>query len=78
VAIYSLPHPDQLRFALAQIPGIALAQAVVARPENRGELTLRVVLAGQAADREALTKGLSAAVQFACRVKGEGILSAPL
>jgi len=62
-------HPNQLRFALAQIPGIARAQAVVIRPENRDELTLRVVLADEAADREALTKGLGAAVQSACRVK---------
>ena len=62
-------HPNQLRFALAQIAGIARAQAVVTRPENRDQLTLRVVLADESADREALTKGLSAAVQSACRVK---------
>jgi len=62
-------HPNQLRFVLAQVPGIARAQAVVARTENRDQLTLRVVLADQAADCEALTKGLSAAVQSACRVK---------
>ena len=66
-------HPNQLRFALAQIAGIARAQAVVTRPENRDQLTLRVVLADESADREALTKGLSAAVQSACRVKVDGV-----
>lgn len=66
-------HPNQLRFALAQIPGIARVQAVVARPENRDELTLRVTLADEGADRDALTKGLSAAVQSACRVKLDGV-----
>ncbi len=66
-------HPNQLRFALAQIPGIARAQAVVARPENRDQLTLRVVMTDEAADREALTNGLNAAVQSACRVKLDGV-----
>lgn len=62
-------HPNQLRFALGQVAGIARAQAVVTRLENRDELTLRVVLADESADREALTKGLGAAVQSTCRVK---------
>ncbi|NIO70745.1 MAG: AMP-binding protein [Anaerolineae bacterium] len=62
-------HPNQLRFALGQVAGIARAQAVVTRPENRDQLTLRVVLAVEPADREALTKELGAAVQSACRVK---------
>ena len=62
-------HPNQLRFALGQVAGIERAQAVVTRPENRDELTLRVVLADESADREALAKGLGAAVQSTCRVK---------
>ena len=62
-------HPNQLRFALGQVAGIARAQAVVTRPENRDQLTLRVVLSDESADREALTKELGAAVQSACRVK---------
>ncbi len=66
-------HPNQLRFALAQIPGIARVQAVVARPENRDELTLRVALADEGTDRDALTQGLSATVQSACRVKLDGV-----
>ena len=56
-------HPNQLRFALAQVPGMARAQAVVSRPENRDELTLRVVLADESAEREALTQTLGVAVK---------------
>lgn len=62
-------HPNQLRFALSQLSGIAQAQAVVTRPQNRDELTLRVVLADQSTDREAITHQLDAAIRSACRVK---------
>jgi phenylacetate-CoA ligase len=62
-------HPNQLRFALGQLAGVARTQAVVTRPENRDELTLRVVLAEETTDREGLTKQLASAVQAACRVK---------
>lgn len=62
-------HPNQLRFAIGQAPGVARFQAIVTRPENRDEFTLRVVLADEAADRAALSETLSAAVQSACRVK---------
>jgi len=62
-------HPNQLGFALRQIPGIARAQAVITRAENRDEFSLRVVLADEAADREAVSQGLNVAVQSACRVK---------
>ncbi len=62
-------HPNQLRFALSQLAGIARAQAVVSRPKNRDQFTLRVVVSDESADRAALTKGLSAAVQSACRGK---------
>jgi phenylacetate-CoA ligase len=62
-------HPNQLRFAVARIPGIAQFQAVVARPENRDELTLRIAPADMMADRQALTEALTVAIQSACRVK---------
>lgn len=62
-------HPNQLRFALGQMAAIARAQAVVTRSENRDYLTLRAVLADQAADREALAAQLEAAVASACRVR---------
>ncbi len=62
-------HPNQLRFALAQVPGVARAQAVVSRPANRDEFTLRVLLDDESADRDALTNALGAAIQSTCRVK---------
>ena len=62
-------HPNQFGFALRQVSGIARAQAVVTRPENRDQLTLRVVLSDEKMDPEALDQALGAAVQAACRVK---------
>ncbi|MFH1906646.1 MAG: AMP-binding protein [Chloroflexota bacterium] len=66
-------HPNQLRFAIGQASGVARFQAIVTRPENRDEFTLRVVLADEAADRATLSETLSAAVQSACRVKVERV-----
>ncbi len=62
-------HPNQLRFALGQVTAVARAQAVITRPENRDQFALRVVLADESVDREALTQQLGMAVQSACRVK---------
>ena len=66
-------HPNQLAFALSQVPGISRAQAVVTRPENRDELSLRVVLADEAADHEQLTAVLGEAIRAACRVRADRI-----
>jgi phenylacetate-CoA ligase len=66
-------HPNQLGFAVSQVPGIARVQAVVTRPENRDELTLRVVLADEAANREGLTAALDEAIRGACRVRPDHI-----
>jgi phenylacetate-CoA ligase len=66
-------HPNQLRFALGQVPGISRAQAIVTRSEDRDQMTLRVVLADQTAEREGLTKGLQEAVQSTCRVGVERV-----
>ncbi|HUW10303.1 MAG TPA: AMP-binding protein [Anaerolineae bacterium] len=66
-------HPNQLRFALSQIAGIARAQAVVTRQENRDRLTLRAVLADGSADRATLSRVLEAAIPAACRVKVDGV-----
>ncbi len=70
-------HPNQLRFALGQLPGVAGAQAVITRPENRDELTVRVVLADESADRESLRNGLGVAVQSSCRVKVDRVEFVP-
>ncbi len=62
-------HPNQLRFAVGQVQGVAKFQAVVTRPGNRDEFTLRVALAGESADRHKLIETLSAAIHSTCRVK---------
>lgn len=62
-------HPNQLRFAVGQVAGVEKFQAVVTRPENRDEFTLRVALADESADRQKLTEMLLAAIQSMCRVK---------
>jgi phenylacetate-CoA ligase len=73
-------HPNQLRFALGQIPGVAQAQAVVTRQEHRDEFTLRVVSGGEGApetDGSALSEALTAAIRSVCRVKVDRIEFVP-
>ncbi|MEN8172586.1 MAG: AMP-binding protein [Chloroflexota bacterium] len=62
-------HPNQLSFAIGQVPGVARFQAVVTRSDNRDIFSLAVVTSDPSADQEALTAALSTAVQSACRVK---------
>lgn len=62
-------HPNQLRFALGQVPGIERAQASVTRQQNRDVLTLRIILVDESQDQTALAQHLGAAIQSACRVK---------
>ena len=65
-------HPNQLRFAVGQLPAIARAQAVVTRQADRDELTLHVALADPALgaiEREQVAAALGTAVQSTCRVK---------
>jgi phenylacetate-CoA ligase len=64
-------HPNQLRFAFGQVPGVARGQAVVRREGNRDTLTLRVVLA-EGSDEKTVSHGLAQAVQSMCRVKVDG------
>jgi len=62
-------HPNQLRYAIGQVPDVKNFQAIVSRPENRDELSLQVVLADDAIEKHALAETLSRAIQAACRVK---------
>ena len=69
-------HPNQLRFAAAQVPGIGAVQAVVTRPDGvRDHLALRVDFPlpegeGQGeGSRAAVAEALKAAVQGVCRVR---------
>jgi phenylacetate-CoA ligase len=62
-------HPNQLRFAVAQVPGVSAFQAVVTRPDGmRDHLLLRVVL-DEGTDPAAAAEALKAAVQAAARVR---------
>jgi phenylacetate-CoA ligase len=66
-------HPNQLRFAAGQVPGVARLQAIVSRVEERDELILRLVPTQADVDREALGAALAAAVQASCRLKADRI-----
>lgn len=66
-------HPNQLRFALGRVPGVARAQGVVTRQENRDEFTLRVLLQPDAAPSEPLSSSLHEAIRSSCRIKVDHI-----
>ena len=62
-------HPNQLRFAAAQVPGVQAMQAIITRPDGlRDHFALRVA-AAEGADETAIAEGLKAAVQGVCRVR---------
>ena len=67
-------HPNQLRFAAAQVPGVGAVQAVVTRPDGvRDHLALRVAVAA-GADEAAVAEALRAAVQGVCRVRVDEVV----
>ncbi|MBP6016919.1 MAG: AMP-binding protein [Candidatus Promineofilum sp.] len=62
-------HPNQLRFAAGQVPGVRAMQAIITRPDGaRDHLVLRVAV-DEGADEAAIAEGLRAAVQGVCRVR---------
>lgn len=62
-------HPNQLRFAAAQMPGVQAMQAVITRPDGvRDHFALRVAVV-EGTDETAVAEGLKAAVQGVCRVR---------
>ena len=61
-------HPNQLRFATGQIPGVQKVQGVVSQPENRDFFVVRAELA-EGADETAVTEQIKTAVQNLCRVR---------
>ena len=71
-------HPNQLRFAAAQVAGMMgldapQVQGIVTRPEQRDVLTVRV--AGVPADKhDVLREPLGQAFQQACRVRADEIV----
>lgn len=61
-------HPNQLRFASAQIPGIKAMQAVITRPDLRDHFVLEVEMALES-DHTGAAEALKQAVQGICRVR---------
>ncbi len=67
-------HPNQLRFAAAQVAGVGGVRAAVSRPDGvRDHLTLHVNAASDA-DQTAISEGLRAAVQGVCRVRVDEVV----
>ena len=66
-------HPNQLRFAMQQVASVSAFQGTVTRPENRDVLTVKVVLAEQVTDPEALADKLKESIRNACRVRADEI-----
>jgi phenylacetate-CoA ligase len=62
-------HPNQLRFAAAQVVPGALVQGVVDREDQQDSFDLRVALAEAGAGSAALAAALQEAVRQACRVR---------
>ena len=60
-------HPNQLRFATGQIPGVQKVQGVVSRPELKDYFVVRVEAEG--VDETAVSDQIKTAVQGLCRVR---------
>lgn len=69
-------HPNQLRFAAGQVPGIKAVQGVVTRPELKDHFVLRVELA-EGGEETAVSDALKQAVQGMCRVRVDDVEIVP-
>jgi phenylacetate-CoA ligase len=69
-------HPNQLRFAVSQLPGVEAFQAIVSRPGDNDQVTLRIRLA-DGADETAVAEPLKEAVRAACRVQVNEVVFVP-
>ncbi len=70
-------HPNQLRFAAAQVPGVEGLQAVITRPDGVRDQFGLLVRAAADVDQAAVAEGLSQAVQGLCRVRVDEVVFAP-
>ncbi len=64
-------HPNQLRFATGQIPGVQKVQGVVSRPEHKDHFVVRVEAEG--VDETAVSEQVKTAVQGLCRVRVDAV-----
>ena len=68
-------HPNQLRFAAAQVAPITAIQGVVTRPEaSRDHFAVRVALANPQAAAPELAAALQEAIRQSCRVRVDEVL----
>jgi phenylacetate-CoA ligase len=65
-------YPRQVEDMVIRCPGVVRAQAVVARPQAREEITLRLAV-GEGADRAALEAGARAAFQTLSRLRADHV-----
>jgi phenylacetate-CoA ligase len=61
-------HPNQLRFAAAQVNGVKVVQGVVSRPGDKDHFTLRVETEGEV-DETAVADNLQQIIPNICRVR---------
>jgi phenylacetate-CoA ligase len=66
-------HPNQLGQVMGRFSEVARYQAVITRPAQRDEFTLRVELADPSADQDALAAALTEAIPPVCRVKPDSV-----
>ena len=65
-------HPNQLRFAAGQIPGVQVIQGVVSRPQEKDHFVLRVAI-DEGTDQATAAEQISQAVQSVCRVRVDDV-----
>jgi phenylacetate-CoA ligase len=65
-------HPNQLRFAAGQIPGVQIIQGVVSRPQEKDRFVLRVAM-DEGTDQATAAEQISQAVQSVCRVRVDDV-----
>lgn len=69
-------HPNQLRFAAGQVPGVVALQAVISRPELRDQLDLHVVVE-ESVDMASVGEALKQTVNGLCRVRVDEVRFMP-
>jgi phenylacetate-CoA ligase len=69
-----LVHPNQLRFSIGQVPGIAAVQAVVSRSEHRDSILIKVVLSDKDQSPNVIQENLKQVVNSVCRVNVDQII----
>lgn len=71
-------HPNQLRFAVAQVTaavgGAARVQGEVSRPDDKDHFLIRIAMNDGNIDTEGLVEPLHGAIQQACRVRANEIV----